>query len=126
MKKTLALVCACLIFLCTGCAGTPERRTQSATTAAASPADSLTLFDTSTLQIVLDGAETTVTDKISGSEYSFTTTRKISTEQPTLEQRQARCIARTTTNTDTMKIELAGGLIIVTDKSTGQIYYIQH
>ena len=37
---------------------------------------------------------------------------------------QARCIARTSANTDTVKIELAGALIVVTDKATGQVYYI--
>ena len=46
------------------------------------------------------------------------------TKQPTLEQMQARCIARTSADTDTLKIELAGALIVVTDKTTGQVYYI--
>lgn len=76
------------------------------------------------MKIVLEGAETTVTDKATGTEYSYTTTRKLSTQQPTLEQMQARCIARTSADTDTLKIELAGALIVVTDKTTGQVYYI--
>ena len=66
------------------------------------------MFDTSTVKIVLEGAETTVTDKATGTEYSYTTTRKLTTQQPTLEQMQARCIARTSVNTDSVKIELAG------------------
>ena len=48
----------------------------------------------------------------------------ISSQKKALEQMQARCIARTSANTDTVKIELAGALIVVTDKTTGQVYYI--
>ena len=46
------------------------------------------------------------------------------TKQPTLEQMQARCIARTSADTDTMKIELAGALIVVHDLAGNQTYYI--
>ena len=47
------------------------------------------------------------------------------TDPLTLEQMQARCLARTSTDTDTVKIEIAGALIVVTDLTTGEVYYIQ-
>ena len=106
-----------------GCS-TAEKPTNSPPASAQATPEAVTPVDTSTVKIVLEGAETTVTDKATGTEYSYTTTRKLSTQQPTLEQLQARCIARTSANTDTVKIELAGALIVVTDKITGQVYYI--
>ena len=123
MKKILAIICA-FVLLCAGCAATPEKPTSSPTEAAQATPEAVTLFDTSTVKIVLEGAETTVTDKSSGSEYSFTTSKTYTVAPPTLEQLQARCIARTSANTDTVKIELAGALIVVTDKATGEVYYI--
>ena len=124
MKKQIALFCLVFAVMLAGCAAIPETPTSSPTEAAQATPEAVTLFDTSTVKIVLEGAETTVTDKATGTEYSYTTTRKLSTQQPTLEQMQARCIARTSANTDTVKIELAGALIVVTDKATGQVYYI--
>ena len=81
-------------------------------------------MDTDTCKIVLDGAQTTVEDKTTGAQYEFTTTRKLTTKQPTLEQLQARCIARTSADTDTLRIEIAGALIVVHDLAGNQIYYI--
>ncbi len=121
MKKLIVLFCLVFAVMLAGCAATPETPTSSPTEATP---EAVTLFDTSTVKIVLEGTETTVTDKTTGTEYGFTTTRKLTTQQPTLEQMQARCIARTSANTDTVKIELAGALIVVTDKTTGQVYYI--
>ena len=123
MKKIFAIICAC-VLLCVGCAATPNTPTSTSTAATQDTPEAVTLFDTSTVKIVLEGPETIVTDKANGTEYSYTTTRKLTTHQPTLEQMQARCIARTSADTNSMKIELAGALIIVTDKATGQIYYI--
>lgn len=124
MRKLFAAVCLVISVLLAGCSSTPEKATSSPTASVQATPEAMILFDTSTVKIVLDGAETTVTDKATDTEYSYTTTRKISTQQPTLEQMQARCIARTSANTDTVKIELAGALIVVTDKTTGQVYYI--
>ena len=124
MKKLIAAFCLVFAVMLAGCAATPETPTSSPTEAAQATPEAVTLFDTSTVKIVLEGAETTVTDKATGTEYSYTTTRKLTTQRPTLEQLQARCIARTSANTDTVKIELAGALIVVTDKTTGQVYYI--
>lgn len=123
MKKIIIMLCACAL-LCAGCAATPEMSTSASTEDAQVAPEAVTLFDTSTVKIILEGAETTVTDKSTGTAYSYTTTRKVTVKQPTLEQIQARCIARTSANTDTVKIELAGSVIIVSDKITGQTYYI--
>ena len=124
MRKASAAFCLVFIVMLAGCAVTPETPTDSPTASVQATPEAVTLFDTSTVKIVLEGTETTVTDKTTGTEYGFTTTRKLTTQQPTLEQMQARCIARTSANTDTVKIELAGALIVVTDKTTGQVYYI--
>ena len=121
MRKLFPVFCLVFAVMLAGCAATPETPTSSPTDAAEK---AVVLFDTDTCKIVLDGAQTTVEDKTTGTEYSFTTSRKLTTQQPTLEQMQARCIARTSANTDTVKIELAGALIVVTDKTTGQVYYI--
>ncbi len=124
MKKLIVSFCLVFAVMLAGCAATPEAPTSNPTEATQATPETVTLFDTSTVKIVLEGKETTVTDKVTGTEYSYTTTRKLTTQQPTLEQLQARCIARTSANTDTVKIELAGALIVVTDKATGQVYYI--
>ena len=123
MKKLIAASFLVFAVMLAGCS-TAEKPTNSPTASAQTTPEAVTLFDTSTVKIVMEGAETTVTDKATGTEYSYTTTRKLTTQQPTLEQMQARCIARTSADTDTLKIELAGALIVVTDKTTGQVYYI--
>lgn len=124
MKKLIVLFCFVFAVMLAGCAATPETPTSNPIEAVQATTEAVTLFDTSTVKIVLEDAETTVTDKTTGTEYSYTTSRKFTTQQPTLEQMQARCIARTSANTDTVKIELAGALIVVTDKTVGQVYYI--
>ena len=123
MKRIIAVLCV-FVLLCAGCAATPKTPAESHTEDAQATPEALVLFDTSTCKIVLEGAETTVTDKSTGTEYKYTTTRTLTTQQPTLAQMQARCIARTSANTGSVKIEVAGALIIVTDKATGEIYYI--
>lgn len=121
MKKMIAASFLVFAVMLAGCAATPETPTSSPTEAAE---EAVVLFDTATCKITLDGAQTAVEDKTTGARYEYTTTRKLTTKQPTLEQLQSRCIARTSVNTDSVKIELAGALIVVTDKTTGQVYYI--
>ena len=121
MKKMIAASFLVFAVMLAGCAATPETPTSSPTEAAE---EAVVLFDTDTCKIVLDGAQTTVEDKVTGTEYSYTTTRKLTTQQPTLEQLQSRCIARTSVNTDTMEILIAGGLLVVTDKTAEQTYYL--
>ena len=121
MKKLTVAFCLVFAVMLAGCAATPETPTSSPIEAAEK---AVVLFDTATCKITLDGAETTVEDKTTGEQYSFTTTRKLSTTPPTLEQMQARCIARTSADTDSIKIELAGALIVVHDRAGNQTYYI--
>ena len=121
MKKQIALFCLVFAVMLAGCAAIPETPTSSPTEAAE---EAVVLFDTDTCKIVLDGAQTTVKDKTSGNTYSYTTSKTYSATQPTLEQLQARCIARTSASTDSMEIQIAGGLIIVHDLAGGQVYYI--
>lgn len=120
-KQKLIAAAALVGIIFTGCAA-PQSATGSPSAAAV---EELTLFDTDTLEITLEGAQTRIEDKTSGNEYTFTTKKKYSTDPLTLEQMQARCIARTSTDTDTLKIELAGALLVVTDRTTGEVYYIQ-
>lgn len=123
MKKLIAAFCLVFVVMLAGCS-TVERPATSPTASAQATPEAVTLFDTSTVKIVLDGAQTTVEDKTTGSTYQYKTTKTLTAKKPTLEQLQSRCIARTSANTDTVKIELAGALIVVTDKTTGQVYYI--
>lgn len=125
MKKIIFILCAC-VLLCAGCAATPETPASTSTAAAQATPEALVLFDTSSIKITLEGAQTIVEDKTTGTQYEFTTARKLTTQQPTLEQLQGRCIARTSTSTDTLEIELAGALIVVHDLAGNQTYYIQH
>ena len=124
MKKLIPIISLVFAVMLAGCTATPETPATAPIESAQTVPEAVTLFDTSTVKIVLAGTETTITDKTTGTEYSYTTTRKFTTQQPTLEQMQACCIARTSANTDSVKIELAGALIVVTDKATGQVYYI--
>lgn len=124
MTKILAIVCAC-VLLCAGCMATPETPAGSPVEAAQTAPKAIVLFNTETCKITLDGAETTVEDKTTGTEYSYTTFRRLATQPPALEQLQARCIARTSTSTETMEIQLAGALIIVHDLAGDKTYYIQ-
>lgn len=124
MKKQIALFSLVLAVVLAGCSATAKKPTESHTETAQATPEAVTLFDTSTIKITLAGTQTTVEDKTNGAQYEFTTSRKLSTEQPTLAQMQARCIARTSANTDTVKIEIAGGLIVVHDLAGNQTYYI--
>ena len=124
MRKVIAAFCLVFVVMLAGCCNTQEKATSSSTASVQAAPEAVTLFDTSTVKIVLEGTETTVTDKTSGSTYQYKTTRTLTTTQPTLEQMQARCIARTSASTDSMEIQIAGGLIIVHDLAGGQVYYI--
>ena len=121
MKKLIAAFCLVFAVMLAGCAATPETPTSIPTEAAE---EAVVLFDTATCKITLDGAQTAVEDKTTGARYEYTTSRKLTTKQPTLEQLQSRCIARTSVNTDTMEILIAGGLLVVTDKTAEQTYYL--
>ena len=121
-KQKLIAAAALVGIIFTGCAA-PQSATGSPS---AATVEELTLFDTDTLEITLEGTQTRIQDKTSGDVYSFTTKKKYSTDPLTLEQMQARCIARTSTDTSSLKIEIAGGVLVVTDRIANQTYFIQH
>lgn len=123
MKKMIAASFLVFAVVLAGCS-TTEKPTNSTTASAQTTPETVVLFDTATCKITLDGAETTVEDKSTGEQYTFTTSRTYSTTPPTLEQLQNRCIARTSADTDSIKIELAGALIVVHDRAGNQTYYI--
>ena len=82
------------------------------------------IVDTETLRVEREGQKTRVYDLVSGAEYAFVTHRVIRAQPSTLAQRQARCIARTAANSSTIKIELAGNVLIERDQTEQQTYYI--
>lgn len=82
------------------------------------------IVDTETLRIEREGQKTRVYDLAGGAEYAFVTHRVIRAQPSTLAQKQARCIARTAANSSTIKIELAGNILIVRDLTERQTYYI--
>lgn len=79
-KQTLIAAAVLLGIIFTGCAA-PQSATESPSAAAV---EELTLFDTDTLEITLEGAQTRIEDKTSGNVYSFTTKKKYSTDPLTL------------------------------------------
>jgi hypothetical protein len=101
----LALVMA--VFALTGCTKT-------------APA-AITLYDTETLYIEREGAETRVYDRVGNADYTFTSHR-VRAGQGTAAQISE---AKTTTETDTIKLQTVYGVIIVTDKTTGTTLYVK-
>ncbi len=101
----LALVMA--VFALTGCTKT-------------APA-TITLYDTESLYIERQGAETRVYDRIGGADYTFTSHRVKTDGSPAAQIREAT----TTADTDTIQLKTVYNLIIVTDKTTGTTLYIK-
>lgn len=101
----LALVMA--LFALTGCTKT-------------APAV-ITLYDTETLYIEREGAETRVCDRVGNADYTFISHRAKTDGSPAAQIREAS----TTANTDTVEIKTVYNLIIVTDKTTGTTIYIK-
>jgi len=112
MKRTtkaaavlLALVMA--VFALTGCTKT-------------APA-AITLYDTETLYIERQGAETRVYDRVGGGQYTFTSHR-VKADQSAAAQISE---AKTTAETDKIKLQTVFNFIIITDKTTGSTLYIK-
>ena len=101
----LALVMA--LFALTGCTKT-------------APA-TITLYDTESLYIERQGAETRVYDRVGGADYTFTSHRVRAAKGTAAQISEAK----TTADTDTIKIQTVHGLIIVTVKDTGTTLYIK-
>ena len=86
-----------------------------------SAADKMTIHDTNTLKIEREVAKTTVYDVAGDAQYIFTTTRT-RTPKGTAAQISE---AKTTTDTETIRLQTVYSMIIVTDKTTGETFYIR-
>lgn len=83
--------------------------------------EAITLHDTSTLYIEREGDITRIVDRAGDDTYTLKTVRQ---------HRQTGTAAQiseatTTADTDTLRLQTVGGLIIVTDKTTGTTLYIK-
>ena len=81
----------------------------------------ITLYDTETLYIEREGAETRVYDRVGGADYTFTSHRVKASTGTAAQIREAT----TGADTDTIQIKTVYNLIIVTDKTTGTTLYIK-
>lgn len=79
------------------------------------------LYDADGLKIEREGAETRIYDLVGDAEYTFTTRRvKRATSAAAYISE-----GKTATDTETLTIETVYGLIIVTEKATGETIYIR-
>lgn len=89
---------------------------------ATATAKEITIHDTETLKIAQSGHITTVYDLAGNAEYSFIT-RRVRTQPGAAENvRQAA----TQTETETIRIQTVYGILIITDKTTGEVVYIRN
>lgn len=101
----LALVMA--VFAFTGCAGAQK--------------GAITLYDSETLYIEREGAETRIFDQAGGTAYTITSHLVRVPADPAAQVGEAT----TRVETDTIRLQTVHGLIIVTDKTTGKTLYIK-
>lgn len=104
IKTTLALILALLVLVLAGCAE-----------------ETVTLYDTETLRIEREGRELLVHDLAGAHDYTLTTQRVRKTPENSREVQTARPLV----DTETITIETARKLVIVTDKTAQETLYIQ-
>ncbi len=121
MKKSkAAAVILALMFVglfLTGCTATQQPQKEG------EPAESatVTIYETDTLKIESEGAKTRIYDLKGNAVYTFTAHKQ---RVPAASAAQI-VEAKTTTDTETVKIQTAYNLIIVTEKATGKTLYIR-
>lgn len=76
-----------------------------------------TVYEDAYITVTHAGRATIVLDSISGREYTYTTTRRKRATDPAEAAQRAKI--KTGTNTDTIRIETAYDVLIVTEKTTG-------
>jgi len=117
------IMLAAALLALAGCDRRPATRTATgATTAATEGTNAATVWiDTGSLRVEAEGQEIRVYDLTGGQTFTFTLhkTRVKKTDV------QHVCEATTTATTATIEIKKAHNLIIVTDRTTGQTYYIK-
>lgn len=106
IKTALALILALLVLVLAGCANSKE---------------TVTLYDTETLRIEREGRELLVHDLAGAHDYTLTTQRVKKTPENSQEVQTARSLV----DTETITIETARKLVIVTDKTAQETLYIQ-
>lgn len=132
MQTTNKVLCALVLALTlAGCtapkhpAGTSAPASSTTTAEAAqNAAESVVLFDTDTLKITLNGSKTLIEDKLAQTVYKFGLTLKFRAGTSDLERQQAQTLGTTAADTDTLKITLAGRVIVVEDRTAKRTYCI--
>lgn len=109
-KRAAVALAALLMAVCLfiGCTVRTERTVEA-----------FTLYETNTLKIVRQGAKTDVYDLAGNAHYGFT--KKRVRRDPDAQQIRE---VKTSTDTETIKIQLIGGGILVDDKTAGKTIYI--
>lgn len=83
------------------------------------PAEAFTVYETNSLKIVRQGAKTDVYDLAGNAHYGFTK-KKVRKDPDAPKIREAK----TGADTDTIKIQIFGGWILVEDKTAGKTIFI--
>ena len=83
-----------------------------------------TIYESNALKIDQQGAETRIYDLEGDAEYTFTTYRR-RVLRGTAGTAAQVTEGKTTADTDTIKIQTAHGLIIVTEKTSGTTLYVK-
>lgn len=104
---TVLLVLVMAVFALTGCTQAQQ--------------GTVTLYDTDTVKIEREGAQTRIYDLEGGADYSFTA-HKVRTPKGQVKYVSGATVAA---DTDTIEIKTVYGIIIVTDKTTGETLYIR-
>ena len=109
MRKYSIVIAAVLLMaaLMTGCNNTPQTET---------------LYSSDTVRVERTGNKTVVYDLAGAAEYSFTSHRVRTAKNSTAAHAST---AKTTADTETIKLQTVYGLIILEDKAADQTYYIK-
>lgn len=97
-----------------------------ATLTGCTKAATVTLYDTDTLRIERQGAETRIYDLAGNEDYTFTKqrVRRVKDSSTPATEPQPKDTPRLCADTDTIKLETVHSIIIITDKTAGSTYYI--
>lgn len=111
-KKVSSFILAVVLMaaLITGCSSAPETKT---------------LYQSDTVRVERTGSQTVIYDLVGGAEYSFTSHRARVKKEQTTEELLQMWTAKTTADTETVKLQTVQGLIILEDKTAAKTYYIK-
>lgn len=109
-KYSFILAVMLMAALMTGCSTAPETKT---------------LYQSDTVKVVRTGSQTVIYDLVGGAEYAFTSHRARVKKEQTTEELLQMWTAKTTADTDTIRLQTVQGLIILEDKTAAKTYYIK-